>query len=104
MPNSSPGSPLVARSQGRGRPGGDESRARLLATAGELFAERGYNGVSTRELAKAADVNVSAIAYYFRVKEGPLSRGIQTVNRGHQSVFPADRGSYPPRCHRRRVG
>ena len=70
MPNSSPGIPLVARSQGRGRPGGDESRARLLASAGELFAERGYNGVSTRELAKAADVNVSAIAYYFRGKKG----------------------------------
>ena len=70
MPNSSPGIPLEARSQGRGRPGGDESRARLLATAGELFAERGYNGVSTRELAKAADVNASAIAYYFRGKKG----------------------------------
>ena len=70
MPNSSPGIPLEARSQERGRPGGDESRARLLATAGELFAERGYNGVSTRELAKAADVNVSAIAYYFRGKKG----------------------------------
>ena len=70
MPNSSPGITLEARSQGRGRPGGDESRARLLATAGELFAERGYNGVSTRELAKAADFNVSAIAYYFRGKKG----------------------------------
>ena len=70
MPNDDPISPLEGRSQGRGRPGGDESRARLLATAGELFAERGFNGVSTRELAKAADVNVSAIAYYFRGKKG----------------------------------
>ncbi len=70
MPNSDPVIPLEARSQGRGRPGGDKSRARILATAGELFAERGFNGVSTRELAKAADVNVSTIAYYFRGKKG----------------------------------
>ena len=54
----------------RGRPGGDESRARILASAGQLFAERGYNGVSTRELATAAGANVSAIAYYFRGKKG----------------------------------
>lgn len=54
----------------KGRPGGEESRARILATAGQLFAERGFNGVSTRELAKQAGVNVSAIAYYFRGKKG----------------------------------
>ncbi|MBG06915.1 MAG: hypothetical protein CMM59_22900 [Rhodospirillaceae bacterium] len=58
------------KSPGRGRPGGDESRARILESAGKLFAERGFNGVSTRELAKAAGVNVSAIAYYFRGKKG----------------------------------
>ena len=58
------------KNSGRGRPGGDESRARILKCAGQLFAERGFNGVSTRELAKAAGVNVSAIAYYFRGKKG----------------------------------
>lgn len=58
------------KNSGRGRPGGDESRARILKSAGQLFAERGFNGVSTRELAKAAGVNVSAIAYYFRGKKG----------------------------------
>ena len=58
------------KSPGRGRPGGDESRSRILESAGKLFAERGFNGVSTRELAKAAGVNVSAIAYYFRGKKG----------------------------------
>lgn len=54
----------------RGRPGGEESRARILESAGKLFAERGYSGVSTRELATAAEANVSAIAYYFRGKKG----------------------------------
>lgn len=54
----------------RGRPGGAESRARILGAAGQLFAARGYDGVATRELAAAADVNISAITYYFDGKEG----------------------------------
>ena len=49
----------------RGRPGGDDSRARILSSAGKLFASRGYNGVSMRELARAAKVNLGAISYHF---------------------------------------
>lgn len=49
----------------RGRPGGGDSRARILASAGKLFAARGYNGVSMRELAQAAKVNLGAINYHF---------------------------------------
>lgn len=48
-----------------GRPGGARSRARILASAGKLFAARGFNGVSTRELARAANVNLGAINYHF---------------------------------------
>jgi len=49
----------------RGRPGGDDSRARILSSAGKLFAERGYDGVSMRELARAAKVNLGAVNYHF---------------------------------------
>ncbi len=49
----------------RGRPGGDDSRARILASAGKLFAARGFSGVSMRELARAAKVNLGAINYHF---------------------------------------
>ena len=49
----------------RGRPGGGDSRARILASAGKLFAARGYNGVSMRELAQAAKVNLGAVNYHF---------------------------------------
>lgn len=54
----------------RGRPGGTESRSRILEAAGQFFAARGFDGVSTRELAAAAEVNISAITYYFDGKEG----------------------------------
>ena len=39
-----------------------DTRDRILRTAERLFAERGFNGVSMRELAAAAQVNVASIA------------------------------------------
>jgi len=56
--------------RGPGRPGGDESRARIIEAAGRLFAARSFNGVSVRELARAAKVNAAAISYHFGGKEG----------------------------------
>lgn len=43
---------------------------KLVAAAISLFALKGYAAVSIREIAKAADVNVSSVSYYFRGKEG----------------------------------
>ena len=42
----------------------------IITTAIPLFAMKGLNGVSVRELARAADVNISMISYYFGGKEG----------------------------------
>ncbi len=47
-----------------------DTREQLLKTASKLFGEKGFEAVSTRELAKAADVNIAMIAYYFGSKEG----------------------------------
>jgi AcrR family transcriptional regulator len=51
----------------------DGTRDRILRTAERLFAERGFNGVSVRELAAAAQVNIASIGYHFKNKEGLLS-------------------------------
>jgi len=48
-------------------------RAQLIATATPLFAEKGFYGVSVRELAKAAGMNLSMISYYFGGKEALYS-------------------------------
>lgn len=45
-------------------------RSSIIATATRLFAERGLNGVSIRELSTAAGVSISMISYYFDGKEG----------------------------------
>ena len=49
---------------------GQASRERLLAEALRLFAENGFAQTSTRAIAQAAGVNISAISYYFGDKEG----------------------------------
>ncbi|MGB6539026.1 MAG: TetR family transcriptional regulator [Xanthobacteraceae bacterium] len=50
----------------------DGTRDRILRTAERLFAEHGFNGVSVRELAAAAQVNIASIGYHFDSKEGLL--------------------------------
>ncbi len=47
-----------------------DTREQLIKTASRLFGEKGFEAVSTRELAKEADVNIAMIAYYFGSKEG----------------------------------
>ena len=45
-------------------------RQQLLAVARSLFAKHGYDAVSTRALAEAAQVNPAMISYYFDGKQG----------------------------------
>lgn len=46
-----------------------ESKERILNIALELFANNGFDKTSTREIAQKANVNISAIKYYFGDKE-----------------------------------
>jgi len=52
------------------RSDGAQAREKLLLTALRLFAAKGFQRTSTREIAQAAEANVSAIAYYFGDKAG----------------------------------
>jgi len=49
---------------------GEETRARIITAALRLFGDRGFDGVSTREIAEEAGVNPPALQYYFDSKEG----------------------------------
>lgn len=46
------------------------ARTRLVGAALRLFAEKGFEGASTREICDMAGVNISAIRYYFVDKAG----------------------------------
>lgn len=41
----------------------------ILLAAEKLFAEKGFDKTSTREISRAANVNISMISYYFGSKE-----------------------------------
>lgn len=96
-PKSAADSALDDAGRGPGRPGGEESRARIVEAAGQLFAARSFSGVSVRELARAAKVNAAAISYHFGGKDslydavleklvedtGPLMEPlVEALNRG----------------------
>jgi len=51
----------------------DSSRQKIFASAERLFAERGFNGVSVRDIANDAGVNSALVGYYFGGKQGLLS-------------------------------
>lgn len=66
--------PRERASRGPGRPvkkgGGHDVREALLEAAGRLFAARGVEEVSLRELARAARVTSAMVHYYFGDKQG----------------------------------
>ena len=55
-----------ARHDGRSR---GDTRARIQQVALELFAERGYDKTSLREIAERLDVTKAALYYHFKSKE-----------------------------------
>jgi len=57
---------------------GDTKQALILA-AGELFAERGFEGTSIRAIAEKAGANVAAISYHFGGKGDLYTRTLLDV-------------------------
>ncbi|CAG2133429.1 CerR family C-terminal domain-containing protein [Cupriavidus plantarum] len=58
---------------------GEETRARIIEAAIELFGTHGFDGASTRDIARHAGVNAPALQYYFDNKEGVYLACIQYI-------------------------
>ncbi len=80
-----------------------DSRIRLIEAATPLFAQKGFAGVSIRELAEAAGVNSALISYHFGGKEGlyeavlegqfaPVANAINAA--GSFELSPSERIAY----------
>jgi AcrR family transcriptional regulator len=52
------------------RPGRPDTREAILEAARGLFAERGYDGATVRELAAVAEVDPKLVLHYFGSKDG----------------------------------
>lgn len=47
----------------------DSTRERLLDSAGKVFADKGFESSTVREICQAAEANIAAVNYYFGDKE-----------------------------------
>jgi len=88
MRASTPPPPLPPLPRGS-RADGIEARSRLLYAALSLFAAKGFAKTSTREIAKAAGVNIAAISYYFGDKAGLYAATFNEPMGGSASDFVA---------------
>ncbi len=52
------------------RPGGADTRAKILAAARAEFGERGYTAATVRQVARRADVDPALVYHYFADKAG----------------------------------
>lgn len=77
----------------------NETRSRVLKVAARLFAERGFNHVSIRDICEEAGTNVASVNYHFGDKLGLYRELIGTVaegmNNAKSSAFEAGAGQSP---------
>src|SRR5262245_37668932 len=59
----------------------DTKRERIIDAAGELFAERGFDATTVRDICQAAEANIAAVNYYFGDKQRLY---IEAVVRAHR--------------------
>jgi AcrR family transcriptional regulator len=69
---------------------GDETRQKLLEAAGEVFAAKGFQAATVREICGLAEANLAAVNYHFGDKERLY---IAAVCHAHSS------GGQPPPAH-----
>jgi AcrR family transcriptional regulator len=58
------------------RTASEQTRARLLDAAREVFSQNSFQGATVREICRRADANVAAVNYHFGSKEGLLAEAL----------------------------
>src|SRR6476660_774527 len=78
----------------------NDKQIKILQTAETLFAEKGFDGTSIRDIAKEAQVNIAMISYYFGSKEKMLEAlvlsrmadlKIQLTNLANEDLSPLEK-------------
>lgn len=68
----------------------ERTRAKIIEAAGQLFAEKGFKGVTVRDIARQAGSHLGALNYHFRSKEA-LYREVLLRACEDASISPEDR-------------
>lgn len=58
------------------RTASEQTRARLLEAAREVFSQRGFQGATVREICRRADANGAAVNYHFGSKDELLAEAL----------------------------
>lgn len=66
----------------------DTTRERITEAAGEIFAERGFDGTTIRDICQRAGANIAAVNYYFRDKQRLYIEAVCLAHRAHLDKFP----------------
>jgi len=64
-----------------------ETQNRILEKATELFALNGFNSVSLRDIAKAVNIKMSSVQYYYKHKETLLKDVLSHFENGYRHYF-----------------
>src|SRR6266849_4426148 len=72
----------------------DRAKERLLRSAGQIFAEKGFKAATIKEITESAGVNIAAVNYYFSSKERLY---IESVKHAHSGMVEGMRkAAWPP--------
>lgn len=66
----------------------DTTRERIAVAAGEIFAERGFDGTTIRDICQRAGANVAAVNYYFGDKQRLYVEAVCQAHRWRMEQFP----------------
>lgn len=69
-------------------PSDTATRWRILSAAGPVFAARGFDGATIREICAAAHVNIALVGYYFGDKLGLYREVIAQIREARERQFP----------------
>ena len=68
------------------------TRKRILDVSGPLFAARGYDGATVREICEAAGANVASVNYHFGDKSKLYLEVVQQAIKSRTEHIPMDGG------------
>jgi AcrR family transcriptional regulator len=66
----------------------DPTKQRLLEAAEQVFADKGLEGASVREICTKAEANIAAVNYYFGDKNRLYSEAVRYAHRGCTEGVP----------------
>lgn len=70
----------------------DDTKARLIMAAGEVFAQHGFRSATVREICRRADTHLGAMNYHFRDKEGLYAAVLEHSYQSAIRKYPVELG------------